>query len=73
MKFGTIDRRILFPLADHISFAADRILSGEQISNPLTEDIRVLFHSEYEVAIPIKRNSYRKDWELRLMHMKSDM
>lgn len=50
MKFGTIDRRILFPLADHISFAADRILSGEQISNPLTEDIRVLFHSEYEVA-----------------------
>ena len=28
MKFGTIDRRILFPLADHISFAADRILSG---------------------------------------------
>ena len=54
MKFGTIDRRILFPLADHISFAADRILSGEQISNPLTEDIRVLFHSEYEVASQLK-------------------
>ena len=54
MKFGTIDRRILFPLADHISFAADRILSGEQICNPLTEDIRVLFHSEYEVASQLK-------------------
>ena len=72
MKFGTIDRRILFPLADHISFAADRILSGEQISNPLTEDIRVLFHSEYEVASQLKK-FFRKDWELRLMHMKSDM
>ena len=35
-------------------FAADRILSGEQISNPLTEDIRVLFHSEYEVASQLK-------------------
>ena len=28
--------------------------SGEQISNPLTEDIRVLFHSEYEVASQLK-------------------
>ena len=37
--FGnTIDRRILFPLADHISFAVGRIRNHEQISNPLTED-----------------------------------
>lgn len=49
-EFGTIDRRILFPLADHISFAAERMLHGEQISNPLTEDIRALFYREYKVA-----------------------
>ena len=54
-KFGCIDRRILFPLADHISFAVQRIKNGEQISNPLTEDIRVMFHSEYQVASGLKK------------------
>ncbi len=41
--FGKIDRMVLFPLADHIAFAVKRIQNHEQISNPLTEDIRVLF------------------------------
>ena len=53
-EFGNIDRRILFPLADHIEFAVKRIKNNEQISNPLTADIRVLFHSEYKVAEGIK-------------------
>lgn len=48
--FGQIDRSILFPMADHIEFAVKRIRNHEQISNPLTEDIRVLFQKEYEVA-----------------------
>ena len=48
--FGQIDRNILFPLADHISYAVERIRRNETISNPLTEDIRVLFHMEYKVA-----------------------
>lgn len=38
--FGQIDRNILFPLADHISYAVERIRRNETISNPLTEDIR---------------------------------
>ncbi len=48
--FGKIDRSILFPMADHIEYAVKRIKNHEQISNPLTEDIRVLFHNEYKVA-----------------------
>ena len=48
--FGKIDRSILFPMADHIEFAIKRMRSGEQISNPLTEDIRILFHMEYKAA-----------------------
>lgn len=48
--FGHIDRNILFPLADHISYAIERIRRNETISNPLTEDIRILFHMEYKVA-----------------------
>ena len=53
--FGdSIDRGILFPLADHISFAVARIRRNEQISNPLTEDIKVLFYSEFKVAEALK-------------------
>lgn len=49
-EFGKIDRTILFPMADHIEFAVRRIKNNEQISNPLTEDIRVLFYKEYKIA-----------------------
>ncbi len=53
-EFESIDRKILFPLADHIEFAINRIKNNEQISNPLTDDIRILFHGEYKVAENIK-------------------
>lgn len=49
-EFGEVDRAILFPMADHIEFAVQRIKNHEQISNPLTDDIRVLFYKEYKVA-----------------------
>lgn len=49
-EFGKIDRSILFPMADHIEYAVRRIKNNEQISNPLTEDIRVLFYKEYKIA-----------------------
>lgn len=48
--FGKIDRTILFPMADHIAYAVKRVRNQEQISNPLTEDIRILFYREYKVA-----------------------
>ena len=53
-QFGKIDRSILFPMADHIAFAVQRLQKGEQISNPLTEDIKTLFHSEFKVASRIR-------------------
>lgn len=49
-EFGQIDKTVLFPMADHIEYAVRRIKKGEQISNPLTDDIRILFHMEYKVA-----------------------
>lgn len=52
--FGKIDKSILFPLSDHIAFAVKRIKNNEQISNPLTDDIRILFHAEYKVAESVK-------------------
>ena len=49
-KFKKVDQSILCPLADHIAFAIKRIKNNEQISNPLTQDIKALFPEEYEVA-----------------------
>ena len=53
-RFGNVDRRVMLPLADHLSFAASRVRNGEQISNPLTDDIRSLFYSEFKAASIIK-------------------
>lgn len=52
--FQKIDRSVLFPMADHIEYAVKRIKNKEQISNPLRDDIRVLFHMEYKVAQKIQ-------------------
>lgn len=48
--FGQVDSNMIFPLADHLEYAIKRIEEKEQMSNPLTEDIRLLFHMEYQVA-----------------------
>lgn len=49
-EFGKVDRDILFPMANHIAYAAKRMQAGEQISNPLNSDIRILFYKEYKIA-----------------------
>lgn len=49
-EFGEIDRNILVPLADHIAFALTRIRSKMNITNPFSNDIRLLYPREYEVA-----------------------
>ena len=73
--FGKIDRMVLFPLADHIAFAVKRIQNHEQISNPLTEDIRVLFHMEFKAASCLRRytmifilNALLRDSFLKISH-----
>lgn len=48
--FKTIDRDVMLPLADHIEYAVKRSKNNEQLRNPLTDDIRVLFHAEFKVA-----------------------
>ena len=53
-EFGKVDRTILFTMADHLDFAIRRVQNGEQISNPLTDDIRVMFYKEYKVASCIR-------------------
>lgn len=59
-EFGKVDKSILFTMADHLDFAIRRIQNGEQISNPLTDDIRVMFYKEYKVASCIRELIYKK-------------
>lgn len=54
-EFGKIDRGILFPMADHIAFAVQRLEKGEVIANLLTQDIQMLFYKEYKVASLIRQ------------------
>ncbi|MGN0482877.1 MAG: PRD domain-containing protein [Lachnospiraceae bacterium] len=49
-EFGPIDRSVLFPLAEHMAYATKRIKNGEEIQNPLTQDIRLLLYKEFKVA-----------------------
>lgn len=53
--FHTIDRDVMLPLADHIEYAVKRSKNNEQLRNPLTDDIRVLFYSEFKVAEAAKQ------------------
>lgn len=53
-EFQQIDKNVLFPLADHIEYAVKRIINNEQISNPLTDDIRILFYKEFKVAATVR-------------------
>lgn len=50
-RFEKIDHNILFPMADHIEYAVKRLKNHEVLSNPLNDDIRLLFETEYQVAL----------------------
>ena len=49
-QFGCIDKDILLPLADHIALAIKRMREGKELSNPFTDDIRILFPEEFQAA-----------------------
>ena len=49
-NFNYVDHNIVFPMADHLEYAAKRIAGAEEISNPLINDIKILFHVEYKSA-----------------------
>lgn len=68
--FGKVDRNMIFPMADHIAFAVKRIRRGEQIENPLTQDIMLIFHAEYKAAYGVlNRLRERMDVEIGYLAM----
>ncbi len=51
---ASIDNNILLPLADHIAFSVVRMKANMSMSNPFSEDIRLLYKDEYNVALKAK-------------------
>ena len=49
-KFGKVDRDIIFPMADHLQYALRRMEINEELKNDLNDDIRIIYHEEYEIA-----------------------
>ena len=49
-KFGKVNRDVLFPLADHIQFALERMKKNERLTNTFNDDIRIIYCEEYAVA-----------------------
>ena len=69
--FGKVDRRIMIPLADHISFAVSRIRNQEQISNPLQMISEYFFIMNFNQH-PCSEIFCRRECRSRSMSMKSD-
>ncbi len=65
-KFQQVDHNIVFSMADHLEYAVKRIQNNEQISNPLIDDIRILFHNEYKIAETV-RPLLREQFQLEIM------
>lgn len=49
-RFSTLDEQKLLPLADHIAFAIQRMKHNIVINNPFSNEIRLLYPQEWEVA-----------------------
>lgn len=49
-KLGSLNPRLRMALTDHIVFALDRIKNNQNFNNPFTDDIKLFYPNEYEVA-----------------------
>lgn len=53
--FGSVNRDIILPLADHIAFAAKREQENIFLPNPFILDIKILFGREFAVAMESRK------------------
>lgn len=59
-EFGKLNQHIYVSLTDHISFALDRLKTGQIITNPFQSSIKALLKKEYEIAKKAKDIIYNK-------------
>lgn len=49
--FGSLSEKLLLVLTDHISFAIERIQSGQEISNPFLYETKLLYPECYAIGV----------------------
>lgn len=59
-KFEDIDENKLLPLADHIAFAINRMQNKMQITNPFSNEIRLLYPEEWKIAAKSREIIFNK-------------
>lgn len=59
-KFEDIDENKLLPLADHIAFAINRMHNKMQITNPFSNEIRLLYPEEWKIAAKSREIIFNK-------------
>lgn len=50
-KLGDLNNHIHMLLADHISFAIERVKTGLKITNPFINEIQILYPDEFNIAV----------------------
>lgn len=58
--FEDIDENKLLPLADHIAFAINRMQNKMQITNPFSNEIRLLYPEEWKIAAKSREIIFNK-------------
>ena len=58
--FEDIDENKLLPLADHIAFAINRMQNKIQITNPFSNEIRLLYPEEWKIAAKSREIIFNK-------------
>lgn len=59
-SFEDIDENKLLPLADHIAFAINRMKNKMQITNPFSNEIRLLYPEEWKIAAKSREIIFNK-------------
>ena len=58
--FEDIDENKILPLADHIAFAINRMQNKMQITNPFSNEIRLLYPEEWKIAAKSREIIFNK-------------
>lgn len=62
-ELGSLSEKLLLVLADHVSFAIERLRMGMEISNPFIYEIKNLYPKEYAIA-KVGRRLFEKNLQV---------
>lgn len=57
-----LNEHIHISLTDHLSFAIERSQKGINIKNKLINEIRLLYHEEFDIGLWAVEKKWRREW-----------